>query len=92
MSKKQTRRSISIQGDVYWQFRSLCDKHGVSMSSVTQQLVECFLVVMHDKEHIDDEVLVVPAQEVADRRPFSMSTPAEPAKEKPLSGGGTHLL
>jgi len=89
---KQTRRSVSIKGDVYGQLRCLCDKHEVSMSSVTQQLVECFLVIMADKERIDDEVFVVSAQNVAERRPFSVTTPAEPVLEKPLSGGGTHLL
>jgi hypothetical protein len=90
MKQKQTRRSVSMNGDVYRQLRCLCDKHEVAMSHVVQQLVECFLVIMHDKENIDDEELVLAAKE-ADKR-FSWTTPAPPAKKEPIRGGGVHSL
>ena len=60
------------------------------MSSVTQQLVECFLVVMHDKESIHDTELVLAARE-ADKG-FSLATPAKPVKKAPIRGGGVHSL
>lgn len=87
---KQTRRSVSMNGEVYGQLRCLCDKHEVAMSHVVQQLVECFLVVMHDKEHIGDDELVLSAK-AADKT-FSWTTPATPAKDEPIRGGGVHSL
>lgn len=90
MKNKQTRRSVSMNGEVYGQLRCLCDKHEVAMSHVVQQLVECFLVVMHDKEHVDDDAFVLSAKETTKK--FSWSTPAEPAKDEPIRGGGVHSL
>lgn len=87
---KQTRRSVSMNGEVYKQLRSLCDKHQVSMSSVVQQLVECWLVIMKDKEKLYDDELVASAKEV--EKKFSWTTTAEPAEKKPITGGGVHTL
>ena len=73
---KQTRRSVSMNGDVYGQLRCLCDKHGVSISRVTQQLVECCLVLMNEKESIHDEELVLSAKE-ADKKNYIKKTLAD---------------
>lgn len=90
MAMSQTRRSISINGDIYWQLRKLCDAEGIPMSKVTQQLIECFLVVVTDSKRVGDDELVLSAKETA--RKFSLTTPAESAKKEPIRGGGTHLL
>lgn len=36
MSKKQTRRSISVSGDLYDRLKEYCDQHGLSLSGVVE--------------------------------------------------------
>lgn len=97
---KQTRRSVSMNGEVYRQLRSLCDKHEVAASHIVQQLVECFLDLVKDKENLgdtDDEARRADEEDVEEavrkaRRKFSWTTTAEPAQKKPITGGGVHTL
>lgn len=37
---KQTRRSVSVNGKVFWKFRSCCNKSNVSMSGVVTNLIK----------------------------------------------------
>ena len=43
MSKKQTRRSISVRGTTYDALRVYCEKQGVSMSEVVEERVATLL-------------------------------------------------
>jgi hypothetical protein len=44
MSKKQTRRSISVSGDTYNAVRDYCDKHGLSASGLVTDLLNKYLI------------------------------------------------
>jgi len=39
MAKKQTRRSISIRGDIYAQVKKFCDAKGISMSAFVEERI-----------------------------------------------------
>lgn len=43
MSKKQTRRSISVSGDTYDRLKAHCDEHQLSMSGVVEVQICRFL-------------------------------------------------
>jgi hypothetical protein len=42
MSKKQTRRSVSIRGSTYEQIRKYCERNGVSMSEFVEDQIAQF--------------------------------------------------
>ncbi len=43
MAKKQTRRSISIRGEIYDMVKRYCDAHGISMSAFVEERILEFL-------------------------------------------------
>lgn len=43
MSKKQTRRSISVSGDLYDRLRTYCDANGATCSGVVEELLRSHL-------------------------------------------------
>ncbi len=92
MPQKQTRKSVSVRGEVYRQLRCLCDKHGVSMSHVVEQLVECLLSLRDGKEteNLEDAEFTQAAEKT--EKKFSWTTAATPAEKKPIRGGGVHEL
>ena len=42
MAKKQTRRSVSIRGTTYDRIRSYCERNGLSMSELVEELISRF--------------------------------------------------
>lgn len=40
MASKQTRRSISIRGELYWRLKDYCDSTNQTLSGVVTQLIE----------------------------------------------------
>ncbi len=43
MAKTQTRRSISVRGELYDQIHDYCEKHNISMSSFVENRISSFL-------------------------------------------------
>lgn len=43
MSRKQTRRSISVRGDIYERVKRYCDNRGISMSAFIEERILEFL-------------------------------------------------
>lgn len=39
MAKKQTRRSISVRGDIYERVKKFCDARGISMSAFVEERI-----------------------------------------------------
>ena len=39
MAKKQTRRSISVRGDIYERVKRYCDNRGISMSAFVEERI-----------------------------------------------------
>jgi len=40
MAKIQTRRTISVRGEVYARLKAHCDRRGIPISRLTQQVIE----------------------------------------------------
>jgi hypothetical protein len=88
MSKKQTRRSISVSGDTYNAVRDYCDKHGLSASGLVTDLLNKYLIenadgpppgaryaIIEDTEEEVEEVVSEPAKATPPVAPVRLSTP-----------------
>ena len=51
MSKKQTRRSVSIRGSTYEMIRTYCERRGISMSEFVEEQVASFFGNGGSKQH-----------------------------------------
>ena len=52
MSKKQTRRSVSIRGSTYDTVRDYCERHGMSMSEFVEERIAGFFGTKGAKEAV----------------------------------------
>jgi peptidoglycan hydrolase-like protein with peptidoglycan-binding domain len=89
MSKKQTRRSISVSGDTYNAVRDYCDKHGLSASGLVTDLLNKYLIDNADgpppgvkyalaeerDEEETEETVTEPAKSTPPVAPTQLSTP-----------------
>lgn len=89
MSKKQTRRSISVSGDTYNAVRDYCDKHGLSASGLVTDLLNKYLVdnangpppgakysLVEDREEEEtEEAVAEPVKATPAVAPAQLSTP-----------------
>lgn len=69
-TKVQTRRSISVRGELYEQIHDYCEKHNISMSSFVENRISSFLNGLRADEQPplpvteDEEIPVIPAAPV----------------------------
>jgi hypothetical protein len=88
MSKKQTRRSISVSGDTYNAVRDYCDKHGLSASGLVTDLLNKYLIdnadgpppgvkyaLAEDPEEETEEAVAETAKATPPIAPAQLSTP-----------------
>lgn len=75
MSKKQTRRSVSIRGSTYDTVREHCERHGMSMSEFVEERIAGFFGTQFTKD-------VKGTKEVAASAPRPVQTPPRTAMRK----------
>ncbi len=80
-SKVQTRRSISVRGELYEQIHQYCEKNGISMSSFVENRISSFLNGLRVDEQpplpvTDDEMPVMPQAAPVQSIPVSQAQPA----------------
>ena len=66
MSKKQTRRSVSVRGSTYEQVRKYCERHDISMSEFVEQRIAAFFGNGGSKEDADAAYKQLGADELKD--------------------------
>ena len=83
MAKKQTRRSISVSGEIYNAVRDYCDKHGLSASGLVTELLERYLVEHKDgPPQVEPDGAAEPAR-AADRPQADQSATPRSARTVP---------
>ena len=71
MSKIQTRRSISVSGATYARFRLYCQAHKLSLSGVTETLVQRFLDSPEARNGAMPETKIRPTVKPVTELPFT---------------------
>jgi len=100
MARKQTRRAVSVKAATYDQVKAWCDAYKISMSSFVEERVADFFndtprTAKSVQEAEGEWVLSMPdPPKLGEKYPGSdeRKTIIEPAKPKPVRGGGIHEL